>query len=189
MTVAMTAFHKTAPIPLPATLPMALMLIATLGGCAGSGTFPSLARRPQEVVAGRITGTLAPAPATVAAAPLPGPAPQADAAATLIALQESASIAHDRFTALLQRDARAISAGRGAAAGSDSWAQAQAAIADLTGEHDVAVATLAEIDRLYVQDRVDGGDGGAITAVRDQVTAWVAEQNAVLAELGGGPRG
>ncbi|MEY4159923.1 MAG: hypothetical protein RLZZ136_544, partial [Pseudomonadota bacterium] len=47
------------------------------------------------------------------------------------------------------------------------------------------MVVLADLDALYVKDRIDGGDGGAITAVRDQITASVADEDAVLADLKG----
>ena len=44
---------------------------------------------------------------------------------------------------------------------------------------------LAELDGLYVKERIDGGEGVAHAAVRDQITAWVADEDAVLTELRG----
>ncbi|WP_298196125.1 hypothetical protein [Novosphingobium sp.] len=161
-----------------------------LDGCAQRGTYPSLARRPQEIDGGRIAGTL-PAPADTT----PADTSQADTSqagpagpvttASLAELRSRAEGSHQRFTAQRTKDGPAIASGRKAGEGSEAWALGSAALADLIAEHDATVAVLAEIDSLYAAERIDGGDGGAIAAVRDQVTAWVADEDAVLAELVG----
>ena len=164
-------------------LPVLASLILT--GCAAQGTFPSLARRPQEGVAARIAGTL-PAPAvTLPATPLPAVPANPPAPAGLADLRSQAEAAHRRFAAQRDKDGATIRSGQAAAPGSEAWALGSAALADLTAEHDATLAALAEIDGLYAAERIDGGDGGAIAAVRDQVTAWVADEDAVLAELAG----
>jgi hypothetical protein len=62
---------------------------------------------------------------------------------------------------------------------------ASIALADLSSARSRTAVALADLDQLYVAQRVDGGDGIAIAAVRDQVTAWVADEDAVLADLVG----
>ncbi|MBC2663297.1 hypothetical protein H7F50_16230 [Novosphingobium flavum] len=166
-----------------------------LDGCAQRGTYPSLARRPQEIDGGRIAGTL-PAPAdTTPADTTPADTTPADttpaapaspvATTSLAELRSRAEGSHQRFAAQRAKDGPAIASGRKAGEGSEAWALGSAALADLIAEHDATVAVLAEIDSLYAAERIDGGDGGAIAAVRDQVTAWVADEDAVLAELVG----
>lgn len=176
MAARMTLFRRYVPRAALAT-PLVLGLLA---GCAGSGSYPSLGRRPQEQAAGRITDTL-PAPAVTIAATEPGVAPAV--AESVAALRARATAAHDRFTTQSARDARAIRAGRAAASGSEAWAQGTAALGDLTGAHDATVAVLAELDGLYADQRIAGGDAAAIGAVRDQVAAWVTEEEAALAAL------
>ena len=172
MAAAMSSLHRYAPLPLLASL--------ILAGCASPGSYPSLAHRPQEDVPGRITGTLTPPAAT----PGEQPAGRPPAPTNLAALRAEAEAAHARFGGQRQRDEKVIRAGRQAAPGSEAWSLGAVALADLTGAHDATVAALAAIDTLYAAERIDGGDGGAIAAVRDQVTAWVADEDAVLAELG-----
>ena len=156
-----------------------------LDGCAQRGTYPSLARRSQEIDGGRIAGSL-PAPADTTPADTTPAAPASPVATTSLAeLRSRAEGSHQRFAAQRAKDGPAIASGRKAGEGSEAWALGSAALADLIAEHDATVAVLAEIDSLYAAERIDGGDGGAIAAVRDQVTAWVADEDAVLAELVG----
>lgn len=124
--------------------------------------------------------------------PAPAPSPAATPAeltARLEQLRLSASQAHARFNARRARTATLTGAARGAAVGSDAWAVATVAVADLESARSEAMVALGELDRLYAAERIDGGDGGAIAAVRDQVTAWVADEDAVLADLAGRLRG
>ena len=176
MAWAMTPFRRHALIPALTSLIFAGM---ALEGCTQRGTYPSLARRPQETDEGRIASSL-PAPAIAEPAGPTNPV----APAALAELRSRAEAAHQRFAAQRSKDGPAIVAGRTAAQGTEAWALGSVALADLVAEHDATVAALAEIDGLYAADRIDGGDGGAIAAVRDQVTAWVADEDAVLAELG-----
>ena len=97
-----------------------------------------------------------------------------------------------RFAAARARADQLTAAARDAAPGSDAWAAGSVALSDLTAQHDALVGILADIEAIDVRHQVeaqnvDGGDGGAIAAVRDQVTAWVADEDAVLADLGGAP--
>lgn len=170
----MILHHKAALVPL---------LVALLAGCATPGQFPSLARRAQEDVPGRIGGTVQPAPAApaVVVPDLSG----ADDSARLGALRSAANEAHSRFAAKRTTADALTEAARAAPAGSEAWATASVALSDLTTEHDALVGILADIEAIDIRQRVDGGDGGAIAAVRDQVTAWVADEDAVMADLGG----
>ncbi len=169
----------------------AITLVAAatlLSACASQGQFPSLAKRPAEQAlealpagADRIGGTVpSPAPDTSTA-----PRPVApEMIARLAQLKEAAGKAHAHFSGKRGRASQLVAAARGAAVASEAWSVATVAIADLESARSEAMTSLAELDRLYVAERIDGGDGGAIAAVRDQVTAWVADEDAVLAELG-----
>lgn len=172
----------------------AITLVAAatlLSACASQGQFPSLAKRPAEQALEAL-----PAGADRIGAPLPAPAsptPDASAAprpvssemiARLAKLKEAAGTAHTQFSGKQNRAGQLVAAARGAAVASEAWSVATVAIADLESARSDAMTSLAELDRLYVAERIDGGDGGAIAAVRDQVTAWVADEDAVLAELG-----
>ena len=181
-----------------------ILALPVIAGCTSGDEFPSLARRPPEKAAsagvvaagttvahagpvaggGRFAGSapvVSPAPdATVTQAPV-----SADLTTRLAQLQEAARAAHGRFDGNRARAAQLVSAARGAATASEAWSVATVAIADLESARSDAMVSLGELDRLYVGERIDGGDGVAIAAVRDQVTAWVADEDAVLADLGG----
>ena len=155
-------------------LTAAATLAFLLSACAADrSTYPSLARRDAE----RMVGTIAPAPPASESAPSP------DLVAHLSQLTAQANSAHARFTARAPR-ARALSgAARGAAMGSDSWASAAIALADLESARSDAMIALADLDALYAAARVEGNDVAAITATRDQVSALIAAEDGVLAEL------
>ncbi|MBC2665810.1 hypothetical protein H7F51_09765 [Novosphingobium flavum] len=182
----------------PVIAPLAALVL--LSACGSQGEFPSLAKRQAELALearpagsppapaaagapGRITGSGAPA----------APAPDAtaseravsgDLAARLRELGDSAREAHDRFGEKRERARQLVAAANGAQVASEAWSVATVAVADLESARSDAMISLGELDRLYAAERIDGGDGVAIAAVRDQVTAWVADEDAVLAELG-----
>jgi len=178
-------------VKVPALLPVLALagLSDVVTGCASQGDWPSLARRPIERGVERITGTAEPAP----------PAPDATATQEAVSddlvtrlgqLEQAARDAHQRFTARQVAATKIIAAGSGAPIASPAWSSATVALADLTAARSDALVSLGELDRLYAGARidgqsVDGGNGKAITAVRDQVTAWVADEDAVLADLAG----
>lgn len=172
----MTHFRKCALLPAVAAI--------LLSGCAGSGQFPSLARRPQEDVPGRITGTLS-APPVAASTASPEPAVEAADQGQADRLMAQARTARESFLARRGRADQLARAASGAQPGSEAWSVAAVSLAELSSARDSTVTALADMDAIYVRQRIDGGDGGAIAAVRDQVTAWVADEDAVLAELGG----
>lgn len=157
-----------------------LTLCATalmLSGCGSTKGYPSLARRPQE----RITGSapvVAPAPEVVKQ---PEPGQQG----RLAALLEKARDAHERFKALAPHTRETVAAAAGAPMPSESWSVATVALAQLESRRSEAMIALADLDALYVRERIDGDDGNTIAAVRDQVTAWVADEDAVLTDLRG----
>jgi len=182
---AMTRLAKSAPALLCA--------VFALSGCGTDRDFPSLARRPAEFAVdggqaattpGRFGGSAQPAPrvgdATVTQQPV-----SPELSARLRQLEGAAREAHARFEAKRARTGALTAAARSAAPASEAWSVATVAIADLETARSDTMVSLGELDRLYAQERIDGGDGGAIAAVRDQVTAWVADEDAVLAELAG----
>lgn len=178
-------------LPRGARLSLILVAPALLSACASAGQFPSLAKGPNELAAeGRISACGIPVagPARVAATP---PAPVAeqslptDLAQRIAALGDAARHAHQAFADKQGRTSAAVTKGAGSSRDSAAWSLASLALADLTSARSQTAVPLAELDQLYNARRVDGGDGVAIAAVRDQVTAWVADEDAVLAELAG----
>jgi len=159
---------------------LALALPAGLASCASApeGAYPSLAIRDIE----RVSGTLAP--------PDPPPAPEPLAPATLQRLDSLtglASEAHAQFLAAAP-GTRQIAQNTGAI-GSESWARAQVALADLQAVRSQAMIALADLDRLYVDAMTGGTDAvQPIAAARDSVIEMVAEEDRVIAALAGSLR-
>ena len=161
----------------------AAAIALTVSACAADTmNYPSLARRPGERAVDRAAPP-APLPATAAT--------DSALAARLAALVDQAREAHARFGLRRDRAERAISAGGGSAPGSDPWATASIALADLESARSDAMIALADLDQLYAAART-GGDapasGGAwatIAAARDKVTVWIGEEDQILAALRG----
>lgn len=166
----------------------ASLAVLALSACA-SGQYPSLARRGAERVAGTAPA-VSPAPSPTPEAVLP----TAGLSARLAGLVAQAREAHRRFTANRAGAEGTIGRAGGAAMGSESWSLASVALAGLEASRSNAMVALAELDSLYVADRVahydsPSGDVEAIAAARDQVSGWVAEQDRVLSALRGRIRG
>lgn len=91
--------------------------------------------------------------------------------------------ANVRFESREPKARQSVAAAAGAAVASDNWARATVAIADLELARSDAMIALADLDAIYANARLDGDDVTAIARTRDAVTALVAKQDAVLAEL------
>lgn len=148
--------------------------------CASTpGEYPSLALRDAE----RVEGTFGADTADQVPAPPPPPiVPNADLAARLAELQRQASGFDARFRAAAPAAERLARAAGGT--GSDSWAAAQVALADLDSLRSQAAVSLADLDTLWVDATLEpGSPREAIGAVRESVQAMIAAQDAVLARL------
>lgn len=164
---------------LPIKLAFALLPLAALSACAtpADDTYPSLAIRDAE----RVNGTAEP----VAREPYVPPATPAGVLDRLAQLRATAVQAHATFTSRAQASRGTISNGIRAAEGSDAWAAASAALADLEGARSQAMLPLADLDRLYVDAATGGEELARIAAVRDEVVALVAEEDATIDRLTG----
>ena len=78
---------------------------------------------------------------------------------------------------------RRVQAAGNAAVGSDSWASAQVALADLDSARSNAAVALGDLDILFAAATVQAQDAAAIAAARATVVALVAEEDAVLERL------
>ncbi len=157
---------------------LALMLAA----CAADTTnYPSLARRAAE----RAAETPPQVPAPTAAPSTPG----AELTAQLARLVDQAGEAHKRFESLRSNAEGRVAAGAGGAPGSEGWATASVALAELESARSDAMIALADLDQIYAAERIDrsanSGDGTAIAAARDRVSAWIGEEDRILAGLRG----
>jgi hypothetical protein len=132
-------------------------LAIPLAACASApaGEYPSLARRPIERSA-----TVPPAPPVI-----PDPLP---ASATLIeavrALGADANRGDAEFRAALSANAGSIAAARGAATGSEGWAQGETALSRVIAARGATSFALAELDRLAIT-RAEQGDVAGLALV------------------------
>ena len=151
--------------------------ILILPACAAdTANYPSLARRPAERASN--VATVAPAPIVTA--------PDPDLPARLTALVEQAREADARFASRRTQAERTVAAGSGAAPGSEGWAIASVALASLESARSDAMIALADLDQLYAAARTkSGSEWATIGAARDQVTAWIGEEDRILAALRG----
>ena len=149
-----------------------------LTGCASAGRYPSLAVRDVE----RATGTLQPA----AAEPYVPPATPPETLDRIAALLAEAQSAHQAFLASAENRRATIAAGRRGAEGSDAWSRGQIALADVASGRSKVMVPLAELDRLYVDAELAGGELGRISAARDEVIALVESENQTIDQLRGG---
>lgn len=177
-----------------------------LSGCATADDYPSLARRPaegsvspdpaicpasKEILGladdepGRVGGSALPAPAIDV--PPPAAEPSRDLITRLAQLVDQARAAHGRFTAGQAQAERAVSAGAGAAEGSEAWSVASVELAGLESARSEASVALGELDQRFAElstsENPNPHDVDAISAARDQVDALVAQEDQVLDRL------
>lgn len=162
---------------LPA-LPLAALLLA---GCAATTTdrYPSLATRDVERAEGRFE--------PVETAQLDVPPVEIEAGAEmperLAALVQQARDGHAGFAEAVPTAESRVAAASGSSVGSDAWAAAQVALADLDSARSTVAIALGELDILYAAATVQAEDSQAIVTARDSVIALVAEEDAILERL------
>lgn len=152
-----------------------ILLPALLTACAAASDVPSLLPRPIEQQV-----------ANPPAVPEPQPPAPADAAlqATIAATLNRARAAEAAFRREEPGATRTIAAGRGAAAGSETWIAAELARSVLDSARADAVAALGELDTLLVARIDTNGTGIAeLQAAQAEVDAIVGAQNERLAAL------
>ncbi|HCB77184.1 MAG TPA: hypothetical protein DEP68_00230, partial [Erythrobacter sp.] len=94
-----------------------------------------------------------------------------------------AQAAHTAFTDAVPAAERSVRAASGSSIGSDSWAAAQVALADLDSARSNAAIVLGELDTLYTAATVQAEDATAIVEARNTVIALVSEEDSVLERL------
>lgn len=157
------------------------LLALALSGCAGTGTdgYPSLAIRDVE----RVEGSFEPAPSQQ----LDVPPVEVDLSggldARLAALLAQAREAHATFAAAQRGAEKLVGAAAGADIGSDSWAAAQVALADLDSARSVAAIALGELDIIHAAASIQAEDASAIDVARGQVIDLISEEDSVLERL------
>lgn len=164
--------HRITPL-----LPACAALV--LGACTTSeGTYPSLAKRPDE----RISATWPPAPPAPEAAPAPLDPAAANRLDGLLAQVRSADA---RFHAKEGRARRLVAAAGRAAMGSEAWSIATVAISELEAARSQAMVAMSELDSLNVSARTEGRDVTQIDTARHQALAIIAQQDRMLDSLKG----
>ncbi|QZH75322.1 MAG: hypothetical protein JY451_01450 [Erythrobacter sp.] len=158
-----------------ARLPL-LALLLPLAACASpSAEYPSLAVRDAE----RWTGTMAAGEAEPYV-PVPPGVPTLERAAQLVT--EARSL-HAEFLAAAPNVRSRVSAAQGASVGSDSWAVAQVAVADLEARRSRVMVALADLDLIYAETSNAGEAIAPVADERDAVAAMVEEESALIADL------
>lgn len=157
-----------------------LAMLPWLAACATTGhRYPSLAIRDVERAQGQFEPTPA-APLEIPEIPAVAAGPLAE---RLTALGTAATGSHRAFLASAPRAARLADAAAGAAIGSDAWASAQVALADLDSARSQTAVALGDLDTLMVGTAIRGEDVSAIETVRQQVLAQIGEEDETLARL------
>jgi hypothetical protein len=101
----------------------------------------------------------------------------------LARLTGDAASAHAAFQGQAPAARRTVSAARGASAGTESWAQAQVALAGLEATRSQAMVALADLERIYVDAAVEATELERIAAARQRVIGMVEAEDALIAEL------
>lgn len=159
----------------------ALAIALALTACAtpSDEKYPSLAIRDVERAQGQFEPT-PPAPLDVPEVPISGSGPLTD---RLTALGAAATASHETFLARAPRATRLANAAAGAAIGSNAWASAQVALADLDSARSMTAIALSDLDAIMAGTAIQAQDVSAIEIVRQQVLAKVGEEDETLARL------
>ena len=159
----------------PLTLLAALLVAATLAGCATTEDFPSLA--PRAIEAAGDSSSPAPPPTGAGADP--------ELVKRLSSIVEAGEAGNRAFLAELVTARPTIERAAGAAAGSESWVAAQQAYSGLDSTRGALLSALADLDALR-REQVDSpnpGNHAALDQGAERLTALESEEASTLAEL------
>jgi len=151
---------------------MSLVLLA--GGCATDTKFPSLATREIERH-GPDEAVTTPPETPVAADPA--------IASRLSAATAAAAQAERDFRAALAADRGAITAARGASAGSEAWIAGQQALTRIEASRDGIGVVLADLDALARERPGNAQDAAALGTAIAKVTGIATAQERDLSAL------
>lgn len=167
------------PVVTPGTGPLLGAIVAlplALSACANNESpYPSLSIRDQE----RASGVFDPVEPEPYVPPAAGP----QFLSKLESIKVEAEAAHQQFLAASSRARSSIVAGRGAQPGSDAWATAQVALADVLSARSATLMPLAELDMLHADVVTEEGDTGPLETLRSAIEALLAEEDRQVAEL------
>lgn len=161
-------------------IPFAALLLAT--GCASGSDYPSLALRPAERIHGSFSSVAPAADSPTDSPPPVAPLPANAALSTRIdALVGEAQAAHTRFMAAAPRAQRLAATAGGI--GSDSWASAQVALADLESQRSQAAIALSTLDELHIDAVVANNQPAIISTAREAVISLIGQEDTLLSQL------
>ena len=149
-------------------------MTSLLAACASeSSRYPSLDIRPAE----RVQGTADPV------APIEIPAQPVVSGDTLANITGQAQAAHTDFLAATPRARELVESALGSDTGSNSWAAAQVALADLDSARSKAAISLGNLDILYTDAHLGNQGLQGIDAARKAVLEMLNEEDQILADL------
>ena len=160
-------------------LPLA-SLIAVSACTSTQGDYPSLAIRDVE----RAQGSFEPTESRRLDVPEVEVDLEGGVEARLGALVGAARTAHETFLDLMPEARRRVGAAGSRSVASDAWGAAQVSVAELEAARSQVAIPLGDLDAIYVSQTVQAEQSAQVVAARDQVLGWIAEEDAVLAELG-----
>ena len=91
--------------------------------------------------------------------------------------------AHQAFVEQVAATRSTISGARGAAIGSETWARAEAALADVRAARSKTMVSLADLDRLFVDAATQGEATDRIGAARDELDGFLASEDRTVDEM------
>jgi hypothetical protein len=98
-------------------------------------------------------------------------------------LAAEARAADRAFADVIAGARRTVIGGHGAAVGSEAWANAEAAFADVRAARSKTMVSLVDLDRLFVDAGTQGDSTDRIGAARAEVAALVSSEDQIVAEL------
>jgi len=170
------------------SLAMGTALVATLSACAAdTSRYPSLERRDAE----RMTGSASPVEPDIAPPPAPA-TPPTGLTERLAAIAAAAEDSHKTFQSRVAPARERVRRAAGAELGTLAWADAEVALSSLESARSDTMFALADLDELLATGTVAQAETGKpaglpeISALREQITALVASEDAVLADVRAG---
>ncbi|WP_150124968.1 hypothetical protein [Tsuneonella mangrovi] len=159
---------------------LALAPLALVAACATPSNYPSLAIRPGERVQGTFQPDVAPSDSP-SLAPVPDAPSAADQQAKIAALVTLAQNRHAQFESAVPAAVQLVAAA--GETGSDSWATAQIALADLDAKRSLVAVPLADVDAMYVDDTLAAAHRHDADAARGTILDLLRQEDSVLAGL------
>ncbi|MDG6080317.1 hypothetical protein E3U23_14085 [Erythrobacter litoralis] len=168
-------------MPRIASLALPLASLIAVSACTSTqGDYPSLAVRDVE----RAQGSFEPTESRRLDVPAVAVDLEGGVEARLTALVSAARAAHETFLSLVPEARRRVGAAGSRSIASDAWGAAQISVAEMEAARSQVAIPLGDLDAIYISRAVQAEEADAIVSAREQVLGWIAEEDAVLEELG-----